>query len=149
MTATPPAGAFPVGNPPEPSVVTPNRAQFLADAIDPSTGEYRSISRGVDPVEAAALEALRIHYGSGSAVLNTGNKFREIEVVDDSIVDAIKSEVVFAWRRLIEDRKIELTSVTVETENDGASLVVRFKNLLSGNDNSRVSLPLLALMGQS
>jgi hypothetical protein len=145
MAVFPPAGGFPVGDPPteQPDLGSP--ALFLADAIDPSTGDYRSIQRGVDPIEAQAVEALMVRRASGSAVRDDGHKLHEIRFVNERTGFLIRSEVEYAWRRLIEARQIRLDKLEVETAGDTANVVIHFTNLVSGKSGT-MPLPLLALL---
>jgi hypothetical protein len=151
MPASPPAGAYPVGS--YPAALDLSTAQvgvFLADAIDPETLDYRSIERGVDPVEAAALEALLVRRASGSAVRDDGLKLDDITKIDEAFETTLKAEVRYAWRRLIEDRKIELVTLQVLTDGDTANVVIVFRNLTESADPQRKSLaiPLLSLQGR-
>jgi hypothetical protein len=130
------AGAFPAGI-------------FLADAIDPSTGEYRSIARGVDPVEAAAIEALRRRRGTGSAIVDDGIKIDDLDLIDDAFVSTLRSEITYAWRRLTSAHQLEIVSIAINTNNDAASVDIRIRNLSqqAGGKNRTLSLPLLTLQG--
>ena len=145
MAVIPPAGGFPVGDPPTEQPALGSPALFLADAIDPSTGDYRSIQRGVDPIEAQAVEALMVRRASGSAVRDDGHKLHEIAFIDDRTAFLIRSEIEYAWRRLIEARQIRLDKLEVQTEGDAANVVIHFTNLVSGRSGT-MPLPLLALL---
>ena len=128
-----PAGVYPVGYVPTESVEPITQCGiFLADKIDPATGEYLSIASGVDPVDAAAIEALRVRFRSGSAVRDDGNRLHERDQSVDATETLLASEVAWAWRRLIAERHIELLSVSAVVENDGATLHVRYRNLATG-----------------
>lgn len=152
MADYPPAGAFPVGDyPAQLSTSTaPAAGVFLADAIDPSTGEYRSTLRGVDPTEAAALEALLVRRATGSAVRDDGIKVDDLQLIDDSFEATLRAEIAFAWRRLIAARQLEIVDVAIETEDVTATVHIRIRNLTQqGSDQNRtLSLPLLALQGR-
>jgi hypothetical protein len=127
--------SYPLGGP----------ALFLADAIDPTTGDYLSIQRGIDPVEAAAIEALRVRRASGSAVLQDGSGLHEIQRIDDRTPFLVRSEIEYAWRRLIEARQIRLDGVDVVTSGDAVNASIRFTNLVSGRAGM-LPLPLLTLL---
>lgn len=147
MADYPPAGAYPVGSIPGAlQSGASNVGVFLADAIDPSTGDYRSISRGVDPIEAAALEALLVRRKSGSAVREDGMSFADLKKLDDTFESTLKAEIQYAWRRLIEARQIEFRSLSIETENDTATVKIYFVNLVQ-NQRGDLSIPLLKLQG--
>lgn len=145
MPVLPPAGGFPVGIPPENQTSARAPALFLADAVDAVTGDYLSVLRGVDPVEARALEALRVRRGSGSAVMDDGHQLHTLEVIDDKLPVLLRAAIEFAWKRLLDDRLIELVSADVDPEGDTASVRIVFLNLVSGTDG-RFSLPLQTLL---
>lgn len=142
-----PAAAFPVGEPiTDPLPVKPEVAVFLADAIDHATGEYRSILRGVDPVEGALLEALRVRRRSGSAVLDEGNNFHTILSIDEEkLPGLLRSEIEYAFRHLIERKWIRLVSVDILTEDVGVFVKIVFRNTARDKDDS-LKLPLLTLV---
>lgn len=144
MAQIPPAGGFPLGDLPADSELGAP-ALFLADAIDPRTGDYLSIQRGVDPVEAVAVAALQIRRDSGSAVRGIGSKLHEIEFVDDRLEFLVRSEVEFAWRRLIDTQQIRLDQLTIAAAGDGAEVRIHFTNLVSGKAGT-LPLPLLTLL---
>jgi hypothetical protein len=146
VTAFPPAGGFLVGDPPTPEFSElGGPALFLGDAINPTTGEYRSIQRGVDPTEAAAIELLRVRRDSGSAVQGRGQRFDRIEFIDDQIDFLLRSEVEHAWRDLIATGQLRIDQLTVEAEGDTANVLILFTNLASGR-STRLVVPLLALL---
>jgi hypothetical protein len=142
MPSIPAAGGFGIGLPPDPLTLQGAGAVFLGDAIDPQTGEYLSILKGWDPVDAAAVEALRVRRASGSAVTDDGNKLHEIEVIDERLEFLATSEVKYAWRRLIEAKLIRLASVKLQDDGDvGALLTVKYNNLFSGKSQT-IPLPI-------
>lgn len=148
VTAFPPACGFPVGDPPTPEFSElGGPALFLADAIDPTTGEYRSIQRGVDPTEAAAIELLRVRRKSGSAVQDQGQRFDQIESVDDQLAFRIRSEIEYAWRNLISSGQIRIDELKIDGEGDTANVRILFTNLVTGKSNRPgLVVPLLALL---
>jgi hypothetical protein len=151
MADYPPAGAFAVGDYPVPSSALAASAVgvFLADAIDPSTGDYRSISRGVDPVEAAALEALMVRRGTGSAVRDDGFSVADLRVIDDAFESTLRAEIAYAWRRLIDARQLEIVSLAIRSEGDTALVDIRIRNLTQQGaaQGKTLTLPLLTLQG--
>ena len=129
MAVFPPAGGFPVGDPPVEQPDLGGSALFLADAIDPATGDYLSIQRGVDPIEAQALDALMVCRGSGSAVRAEGHKLHEIAFVNERTAFLVRAEIEYAWRRLIDARQIRIDGLDVATDGDAANATIRFTNL--------------------
>ena len=107
---------------------------ILADAIDFKTGEYLSISRGFDPVDAAVQVALRTVRGSGSAVEDVGQKFHEQSHVTAGLQTFFREEVAFALRHLVESKEIRLVSVVIPTGDDWAEAQVKYQNLISGGE---------------
>jgi hypothetical protein len=104
---------------------------ILADAIDPYTGEYLSILKGMDPIDAQVLDALTIKRGSGAAVRNDGQRFADIKKVDDAAATLIDGETRRALSRLVENQDIRVARVdpVADQNNDYADVVVQFKNL--------------------
>lgn len=151
MADFPPAGAYPVGDYPAPLETYAGSAigVFLADAIDPETRDYRSIARGVDPVEAQALEALMVQRRTGSAVMDDGISLADLKIVDDSFDATVKAEIAYAWRRLIADQKLEIVSVTRRDDETQQLIDIRIKNLTAqaGDQGRTLTLPLLQLQG--
>lgn len=84
MPSIPPAGYSPasafelVGH-----AVAQNPVPILADAIDPKTGEYTSIEDSATIADGLVVTLLRTQRGSGAAVLEFGQRFREVRHVDD------------------------------------------------------------------
>ncbi len=105
---------------------------ILADPIDPHTGEYLSIERGYDPTDAAVLTALTTIRGSGSAVLETGQRFRDATHVTRAAATFLRSEAELALRHLIEAQHIRLESIDVVQGDDFLELAVRYINLARG-----------------
>ena len=84
MPALPPAGTGPAAAFGVTGVLTQVEPPvILADAIDPLTGEYLSLTRGVSIADGMAVEALRVQRRTGGAARDLGNRFRELTHVDD------------------------------------------------------------------
>ena len=149
MPPIPPAGAYPVGS--YPDALTPvddsTSGVFAADAIDPETRDYRSIERGTDPTEAAALVALLTKRRSGSAVRDDGLNTADIQLVDEAFETTLRAEIAYAWRRLIADGQLEIVSIEIDTEDVAASVNIRIRNLTQQGAEQTIPVPLLALQG--
>lgn len=111
---------------------------ILADAIDPRTGEYLSISRGFEPTDAAVLAALATKRGSGAAVETVGQRFEDIRMIDPSTPGAIRSEVDTALSRLIVDKQIALQSVVPLIGSDWAEAQIVYLNRAKNTRRSPV-----------
>lgn len=142
----PPAGGFAIGSPVTDPLSVPRIAVFLGDAIDPVSREYRSIHRGVDPLEARLLEKLLVQRDSGSAVRGTGQNFASVRFIDDSTESLLKAEVALAWKDEIENREISNLAVAYASDGNNAGLSISFKR--SNGKTSNLSLPLLSLLGR-
>jgi hypothetical protein len=128
----PPAGVTPAGAFVPQLFDDPGRPPgILADAIDPHTGEYLSILKGIDPIDAQVLDAMKIKRGSGAAVRNDGQRFADIKKVDDAAASLIDGEARRALARLSENQDIRVISVdaVADQNHDYADVVVQFKNL--------------------
>lgn len=149
MPPFPPAGAYPVGSYPDALTPVDGSASgaFLADAIDPETLDYRSIERGVDPTEASALVALLTKRRSGSAVRDDGMNTDDIQLIDDAFESTLRAEITYAWRRLIESGQLEITGLTIETDNVASTVQIRIRNLAQQGADQTILVPLLALQG--
>jgi hypothetical protein len=85
---------------------------MLADPIDPQTGEYLAIDQGFDPTDAHLLHVLTVNRGSGSAVHDVGQKFRDQELIDGGLETFFREEVRFAVRDLTERGDVEQLSTS-------------------------------------
>ncbi len=125
----PPAGVFPLGffnetrryELPEPPVIR-------ADAIDPSSQEWVSMVKDLDPIDAATVESLWRIRASGAAVQNTGARFLDIDKIDERGKRALANEARFALRRLVRRNDITVKKVTVDAGPDWAEVTVDYVN---------------------
>lgn len=102
---------------------------ILADAIDPATGEYLSISRGFDPTDAAVLSSLTIRRASGSAVSNVGQRYHDLKILDDGAAQFISAETSRALKPLVDSKQIKLDSVEPTVGTDWAEVKVAYQNI--------------------
>lgn len=146
----PPAGAYSIGGPATVGLTAERLVPvYLADAIDPLTGDYASIEQGVDPVEAWVLEQLRIRRASGSAVMDVGNDLHEVRFLGNGSQYQLSQSVRFALQQAIDAGWIELRSVQVLETGDTANLSVLFDNLVSGKTSANVEAPIGALFPEN
>lgn len=102
---------------------------ILADAIDPATGEYLSISRGFDPTDAAVLSSLTIQRASGSAVSDVGQRYQDLRILDDGAAQFISAETSRALKSLVDSKQIKLDSVEPTIGTDWAEVKVAYQNI--------------------
>ncbi len=115
---------------------------FLADAIDPSTGEYLSIEQGFDPTDAWVLTQLSIDRYSGSAVQNDGRDFSDVTHVDQRRKRILEQEIRRPLETLVSLREIEITSLRVEEFTDAFDAKLSYVQLQTGVERDNVSVPL-------
>jgi len=129
--AIPPAGLTPAGFfVPETFAAPSLAAGFLADAVDPETGEYLSISRGIDPIDSQVLTALTLLRGSGAATMDDGQEFTRIPKVDDTTAALVDAEARRALARLVANGDIAVRKIYSNTSPDAdwAEVAVDFEN---------------------
>jgi hypothetical protein len=134
----PPAGVTPLGFfVPQTFADPKGPPAILADAIDPHTREYLSISKGADPVDAQVVDALAIVRGSGAAVTADGQDFASIRKIDDSTVGLIEGEAKRALARLLAAGDIEFVKLAGAADDDWSEVYVQYRNLRA-HDRRRV-----------
>lgn len=146
MPALPPAGtgpasAFGVTG----TISQPVPPTILADAIDPRTGEYLSLTASANLADSFAVEALRVQRRTGAAVRELGNRFRELTHVDDesaSRLDSLTREAFADGERagVLEFLRIE----TGVDPSDGSTLCAFavYRDLLAPSSAEPRRLPL-------
>ncbi len=140
MPAIPPLTTSPMSapivDPLEPTALPPI---ILADKLDDQTGEFLSLTEGLDPTDAAVQVTFVTERGSGASVRNIGQRFSTLKHADD--LDAPESEAaveglaVEALRHLTDARDVRLVRArggVVEGQGDTGQATVEFKNLRTG-----------------
>ena len=128
----PPAGVSPLGFFAPVEFVGPERPPaILADLIDPKTGDYRSILRGMHPVDSQVLTRVRTRRGTGASVRDIGNLFGTFELVDEHAPQQAKFEAQRMLDDLVVRGDISIDDVRADelTPGDGVALILFFTNL--------------------
>lgn len=115
---------------------------ILADDIDPATGELRSILRGIHPVDAHVITALRTKRGSGVSVMATGQRFDDVRKIDDAFPRRIQDECERALSTLIDRGDIRLEKIAVIEDGDTGHLYFEYFNLRATNRDQKRTLRL-------
>jgi|SRR5690349_10952505 len=115
---------------------------ILADLIDPVTGDFRSLLRGAPLADAFAVEALRVQRGTGAAVRDTGNRFREITHVEPSAAEVVESMTREAFADAERAGVAQLETVTIDVDAGDPSQLnatITWRDLLAppGEDSLR------------
>lgn len=114
---------------------------ILADAVDPVTGEYLSISRGWDPIDEQLIAALTLERGTGAAAEDDGQDFFRIEKMTEAAAQLIDAEGRRALKRLLDNGDIAIRSILVvaDPSDDFAEIDVRYQNVRARGQRDRVA----------
>jgi hypothetical protein len=107
---------------------------ILADAIDPYTGEYTSLISGLGLADAFVIEAIRVQRGTGAAVRDTGNRYREMDTVDEGAAELADSLTREALAPAVEAGVLAIVDVAAEPDaSDGSQLnvTIEYRDLLA------------------
>lgn len=131
----PPAGISPASDPVTSTIGAQSPAPaILADRIDPETGDFESLFTGRPLADAFALEALTVQRGTGAAVRDLGNRFRELTHVEAGTAELIEGMAQEAFADAERAGVAQLTRVSVtEDPSDGSQLdtVLEYRDLLA------------------
>jgi len=111
---------------------------ITADFIDPATGDYASMVKGLNPIDAQVILAMSTIRGSGAAVMEDGCNLASIDKIRSTVRREVESEVRFALRRLIQNKDVALVGFEVDpnpTETQ-VSVQIDYKNLRARTVNA-------------
>jgi len=135
MPLIPPAGVSPASSPELGAIARQEPpTAILADRIDPYTGDFASLFASRPLADAFAIEALTVQRGTGAAVRDLGNRFREVSHVEPASIQIIESMVGEAFAAAEQAGVARLTRVAVEVDDtDPAQLatVIEYRDLLA------------------
>lgn len=106
----------------------PPRA-WLADAIDPQTGELQSIRRGRSPVFASVLYQFQVELDAGPALGTNGNRIKKIKKADDRAATSIEQEAKRIMKRFVDRGWVRDEGIEVAVEIDTGLLAFSFFDL--------------------
>ncbi len=112
---------------------------ILADAVDPQTGEYLSISRGMDPIDQQVLIALTVGRGSGVAVQDEGHEFGSVRKTTETARTILDATARRALDRLVRAGDIRIREIVAEADPSGDSggVTVEYENQRTGLRRAR------------
>jgi hypothetical protein len=113
ITVSLPSTVTPLGRAPGEAEPFTTFSPITADYIDPTTQEYLSLTKGMDPIDAQVLIAIKTIKGSGAAVLEDGSGLRNIRKITRDVVQRVQAEVRSALRRLVANRDIRIDQIPV------------------------------------
>jgi hypothetical protein len=140
MPSIPPGGVSPASDP-YLDVLAPQAPPpaILADRIDPVTGDFESLFVGRPLADAFAIDALRVQRGTGAAVRDLGNRFREITHVEDDAAELVESMTAEAFAAAEVAGVARLVQVTVGVDAADPSqleTVVEYRALLEPTESA-------------
>lgn len=111
---------------------------ITADFIDPATGDYASMTKGLNPIDAQVILAMSTVRGSGAAVMEDGCNLASIDKIRNTIRREVESEVRFALRRLIQNHDIAIVRFEVEPNQSATQVdvVLDYQNLRARTVNA-------------
>ena len=114
---------------------------ILADDIDPDTGDFRSITSSARIADGMVVHALRTQRGTGAAVRELGQRWREITHVDDQSPELVESLTREALQLARDAGVVRLVSAAAQVDEQDPSQVnheIKFQDLLAPpNDDVR------------
>lgn len=131
VVVIPPAGVSPLGFFAPVEFVGPSKPPaILADYIDPKTGDFASVLRGMHPVDSQVVTRVRTRRGSGASVRDVGNLFHTFELVDEHAPQQAKFEAQRMLDDLVVRGDITIDDVRAAELNpgDGVALVLFYTN---------------------
>jgi hypothetical protein len=104
---------------------------ITADYIDPATGDYASMTSGLNPIDAQVVLAMSTVRGSGASVMEDGQSLESIRKIRDTVQREIMSEVRVALKRLIDNEDIRLGTFVFDVQNSNqyVGVVINYENL--------------------
>jgi hypothetical protein len=128
-----PSTVSPLGSAVTATLPAVTNSPITADYIDPKTGDYASMVKGLDAIDAQVILAMNTVKGSGAAVMEEGCNLEDIQHILDTVRREIQSEVKVAFKRLIDNHDIRLGafSFDVQPENQYVATEVEYQNLRS------------------
>lgn len=102
-----------------------------ADKIDPETGELLSLFSGRDPVDAIVIHGHMVVEGSGSAVLDVGHRFRDIEKNTPHAASDLKAEELRLVAPLVQARLIRVDKISTAAVSTKGTVELQYTNTLT------------------
>lgn len=137
----PPAGVSPAAafSPETDASVPAVPVGMLADPIDPETGELTSVAAYVHPIDAAIAEQFRLWRGTGVAVVDQGQNFRQVELATESAPRELEDEAKRILGPFVQRGEIRIVKLVTEApieggRGDNALITVHYRNLLTGRE---------------
>ena len=135
MSSVPPAGVSPASA----FVVAEYPPQLpplaiLADSIDAITGDYASLLNGRGLADAMMIDAMRIHRGTGAAVRDVGNRFRELTHIDATVavlVDGMAREAAVPAAEAGVARLVRVVTAPNEQDPSQLDTFLEYRDLLA------------------
>lgn len=105
---------------------------YLADKIDPATGELASVLEGADPVDAMVLFQHTLVRGSGAGVQDQGQAYGSIKKNDGTAKARLEAEEIRIMAPIVKAGLATVSGVKATVDGTRASIVLNYKNELTG-----------------
>lgn len=129
-----PAAGSPLSGWAPPAPVRPLVASYLAEEIDPETGEVTSLVTGMDPTDATLITLARTTRRSGAVVQDIGHRLVDIDMATDDAPKRAEHEVTALLRPLVERREIEVLELSTDVKGTLGAVFVRYRNTRTGEE---------------
>jgi hypothetical protein len=135
MSNIPPAGVTPASAfALEQHAVSEPPPAILADKIDPATGEYQSIVDTATIADGLVVHLLRTQRGSGAAVLEFGQRYRELSHVTSESPELVESMTREALEPATDAGVVAFKRIDAEVEDDDGAQInagIQYTDLLA------------------
>lgn len=101
---------------------------WLADPIDPVTGELLSIEQGFWPNDSHVITSIRTERASGSAVQDVGQQYKKAPRVDTQLENFFRLETALALKHLTDQGDIVLQGLIVSGIRDAGTIQILYKS---------------------
>jgi hypothetical protein len=115
ITVSLPSTVTPLGRAPGTAEPVKFYSPIVADYIDPTTQDYLSLTKGMDPIDAQVLVAMKTVKGSGAAVLEEGNNLKSIRKIEPGTARRVQNDIRAAISKLVTNGDIRIVEIDTET----------------------------------
>lgn len=141
MVWLPPAGLSPLSEDYDNAAArAPAPRNWLADKINPTTGELLSIAEGLDPIDAAIAWAFQVKFGKGAALGQAGHLFFNIKKAGSRAQKELEFESLRLLQPFLRRNWIDLRAgdgAVASVSGDTGSVVVNYFNRVARERRER------------
>jgi hypothetical protein len=137
-----PAGLSPVGLAYGPGIADLRPAPaWLADPIDPVTGDLKSMVKADHPVDAAVGFQARARRESGPALEDAGTLYHKIKYATETAPAELEAEAKRWFKPFVDGGHAEILKIQTEVDGDLAAVFIAYRNRrTSKRESARTNL---------